>query len=38
MNKTVQNAKFNSRKQHVFAGNFAINVNIFAVPSCKEVY
>ena len=38
MNKTVQNAKFNSRKSKFFAGNFATKVNIFAVPSCKEVY
>ena len=38
MNKTVQNAKFNSRNQHKIAGNFATKVNIFAVPSCKEVY
>ena len=37
MNKQVQNAKFNSRNQHVFAGNFAMNVNIFAVSSCKEI-
>lgn len=37
MNKTVQNAKFNSRKGKFFAGNFAMNVNIFAVPSCKEI-
>ena len=37
MNKEVQMAKFNSRKQHVFAGNFVIKSNIFVVSPLGSV-
>lgn len=37
MNKEVQMVKFNGRKQHVFAGNFAISLNIFAISPLENV-
>ena len=37
MNKEVQMAKFNSRKQHIFAGNFVIKSNIFVVSPLESV-
>ena len=37
MNKKVQMVKFNGRKQHIIAGNFAMISNIFAVPPRGDV-
>lgn len=37
MNKQVQMVKFNGRKQHVFAGNFAKQSNIFVVSPLGNV-
>ena len=37
MNKEVQMVKFNGRKQHIIAGNFAMISNIFAVPPHGDV-
>lgn len=37
MNKQVQVVKFNGRKQHAIAGNFAMISNIFAIPSWGNV-
>ena len=37
MNKEVQMVKFNGRKQHIIADNFAMISNIFAVPPHGDV-